>query len=102
MGSARMWASLTACRRKDRRRQMRQLWRQIDQLLRRRESALADGALREVRASYLAVGIVLLAAAYGFFMGWYAVFSRQVPEWRQMAGGLWKMPTPFFMRSEEH
>ena len=76
---------------------MRQLWRQIDQLLRRRESALADGALREVRASYLAVGIVLLAAAYGFFMGWYAVFSRQVPEWRQMAADMWKMPTLFLM-----
>lgn len=76
---------------------MRQLWRQVDQLLRRRESALTDGALQEVRASYLAVGIVLLAAAYGFFMGWYALFSRAVPEWRQVAADVWKMPTLFLM-----
>jgi hypothetical protein len=61
---------------------MRQLWRQVDQLLRRQELALADDALRDVRASYLVVGIVFLAAAYGFFMGWYAIFSRAVPEWR--------------------
>jgi hypothetical protein len=76
---------------------MRQLWRPVDQLLRRRESALTDGALPEVRPSYLAVGIVLLAAAYGFFMGWYALFSRHVPEWRQVAADVWKMPTLFLM-----
>lgn len=76
---------------------MRQLWRQVDQLLRRQESALADDALRDVRASYLVVGIVLLAAVYGFFMGWYAIFSRAVPEWRQVAADTWKMPTLFLM-----
>jgi hypothetical protein len=76
---------------------MRQLWRQVDQLLRRQELALADDTLRDVRASYLAVGIVLLAAAYGFFMGWYAIFSRAVPEWRQVAADMWKMPTLFLM-----
>jgi hypothetical protein len=76
---------------------MRQLWQQVDQLLRRRESALTNGALQEVRASYLAVGIVLLAAGYGFFMGWYALFSRIVPEWRQVAADVWKMPTLFLM-----
>ena len=76
---------------------MRQLWQQLDQLLRRQESALADDALHDVRASYLAVGIVLLAGIYGFFMGWYAIFSRAAPEWRQVAADTWKMPTLFLM-----
>src|SRR5271170_1613172 len=76
---------------------MRRLWQQADQLLRRRESALADGSLQELRVNHLVLGIVLLAAVYGFFMGWYALFSRQAPEWRQLAADVWKMPTLFLM-----
>ena len=30
-------------------------------------------------------------------MGWYAIFSRVVPEWRQLAADVWKMPTLFLM-----
>ena len=74
---------------------MRRMWRQVDELLRRREKALGETTWKEERAADLVWAIVLLAATYGMFMGLYAVFSREVHEYRQVLADMGKMPTLF-------
>lgn len=76
---------------------MKRLWRQVDQLLRRREGALGEQTWQEVRATDLVIGIMLLAASYGLFMGLYAVFSRRDSDGAQAVADMWKMPTMFLM-----
>ncbi len=40
---------------------------------------------------------VVLAAIYGFFIGWYSVFSRPQSEWMQIVACLWKVPALFLL-----
>jgi hypothetical protein len=76
---------------------MRELWRQVDGLLRGRETFSSEEALGKVRAKHLLVMVLLLAAAYGLFMGLYAIFSRDVAEYRQLASCAFKVPALFLL-----
>jgi len=76
---------------------MKQLWQQVDGLLRGRETLSSEEALGKVRASQLVVMVVLLAAVYGLFMGLYAIFSRDAAEYRQLASCAFKVPALFLL-----
>jgi hypothetical protein len=76
---------------------MKVIWGQLDRLLRGRGAALDEPALRTMNSAQLALLIVLLGAVYGFFMGWYGIFSRPEPEYRQVLACLWKVPTLFLL-----
>src|SRR3989442_10875370 len=76
---------------------MKSLWRQVDGLLRRRDVLGTEQGLLELKTELLVVGVVLLAALYGFFMGWYALFSRPEPEYRQVLADVWKVPSLFLL-----
>lgn len=76
---------------------MKVFWRQLDRLLRGQEGLRTEGALRELLAGHLVVAILLLGAVYGFFMGWYGIFSRTTPEYRQLLACLWKVPALFLL-----
>ncbi len=76
---------------------MKELWRQVDGLLRGRETFSSEEALGKVRAKHLLVMVLVLAAVYGLFMGLYAVFSRDVGEYRQMASCALKVPALFLL-----
>jgi hypothetical protein len=73
------------------------MWRQVDGLLRGRDTFSSEEALGKVRAQHLLVMVVLLAAVYGLFMGLYAVFSRDVAEYRQMAACAFKVPALYLL-----
>ncbi|MCG3150300.1 MAG: hypothetical protein PCFJNLEI_03783 [Verrucomicrobiae bacterium] len=76
---------------------MKELWRQVDGLLRGREAFSSEEALGKVQAKHLLVMVLLLAAVYGLFMGLYAVFSREVGEYRQMASCAFKVPALYVL-----
>ncbi len=76
---------------------MKELWRQVDGLLRGRETFSSEEALGKVRAQHLLVMVLILAAVYGLFMGLYAVFSRDVAEYRQLASCAFKVPALFLL-----
>ncbi len=76
---------------------MKELWRQVDGLLRGRETFGSEEALAKVRARDLLLIVLILAAAYGVFMGLYAVFSRETAEYRQMLSCAWKVPAVFVL-----
>jgi hypothetical protein len=74
---------------------MKKLWHQLEDLLRNREWHRNEESLRRIPLGPLLLTAILLAAIYGFFMGWYAVFSRPDPEYRQVLSCLWKVPMLF-------
>jgi hypothetical protein len=76
---------------------MKELWRQVDGLLRGRETFGSEEALAKVRARDLLVMVLILAAVYGLFMGLYAIFSREAPEYRQLASCAFKVPALFLL-----
>jgi hypothetical protein len=76
---------------------MKELWRQVDGLLRGRETFSSEEALGKVRASQLVIMVLLLAAAYGLFMGLYAIFSRETAEYRQLVSCAFKVPALFLL-----
>jgi hypothetical protein len=63
---------------------MKLLWQQLDQLLRRRELAMAGETPTELRVGPLADGIVVLAAPYRLFLDWYPLFSRDYTGWLEL------------------
>lgn len=76
---------------------MWQGFRELDRLLRgeaTRLSALREGRV-EVQLRGLALAIVALGALYGFCMGWFAVFNREEPEYRQVLSSMVKVPVLF-------
>ena len=75
---------------------MKQLWRQVDELL--RGKSLSEGAaLEKLRADQLVLAAVTFGAVYGFFMGWYGLFSRPEPEYRQVVACMVKVPALFLL-----
>ena len=76
---------------------MKRLWQQIDGLLRGSEWRSSEASLGKLSVGQLIVATVLLAAVYGFFMGWYGIFSRPEPEYRAVVACLWKVPSLFLM-----
>lgn len=76
---------------------MKRLWQELDRLLRGRERALGEDSLRQTSVGQLVMIVVLLAAAYGFFMGWYGIFSRTQPEYRAVLACLLKVPALFLL-----
>lgn len=76
---------------------MKKLWKQVDALLRGRETFSSEEALAQVQTSHLVAMVVLLAAIYGLFMGVYAIFSREVPEYRQLVSSAWKVPALYLL-----
>jgi hypothetical protein len=74
-------------------------FRELDRVLRgeaTRLPALREGRV-DVPAGGLAVLIVLLGALYGFCMGWFAVFNRPEPEFRQVLSSALKVPALFLL-----
>src|SRR5262245_51244832 len=57
-------------------------------------SALRQGVL-DVPVGGLTAVLVLLGAVYGFCMGWYALFNRDAPEYRQVVASMVKVPALF-------
>jgi len=76
---------------------MKKLWKQVDALLRGREAFSSEEALAQVQTSQLVVMVILLAAIYGAFMGVYAIFSREVPEYRQLLSSVGKVPALYLL-----
>src|ERR1044071_6756652 len=76
---------------------MKELWRQVDGLLRGRETFGSEEALGKARAQHLLVMVLILAAVYGLFMGLYAIFSRETAEYRQLVSGAFKVPALFLL-----
>lgn len=76
---------------------MKKLWRQVDGLLRGRETFSSEEALAQVSPGQLVVMTILLAAIYGAFMGLFAIFSRPVAEYRQVLSCIWKVPALFLL-----
>ena len=76
---------------------MKELWRQVDGLLRGRETFGSEDSLGKVRAQHLLVMVLLLAAVYGLFMGLYAIFSRETAEYRQLVSCAFKVPALFLL-----
>jgi hypothetical protein len=76
---------------------MKQLWKQVDGLLRGREAFSSEEALGQVRAAHLVLMVLLLGAVYGVFMGVYAIFSRATPEYRQLVSSGCKVPALFLL-----
>ena len=76
---------------------MKRLWQELDRLLRGRERALGEESLRLTSVGQLVAVVLVLAAVYGFFMGWYGIFSRTQPEYRAVAACLFKVPALFLL-----
>jgi len=76
---------------------MKQLWRQVDELLRGRSLFAGEATLAKLRPGQLLLVAVVLGAVYGFFMGWYGLFSRPAPEYRQVLACMLKVPTLFLL-----
>lgn len=73
--------------------------RDLDELLRGRRTApteLLEGRVG-VSAGRLVAMAVVLGAAYGFFMGWFAIVNRPVGEYRQLLACVVKLPALFLL-----
>ncbi len=71
----------------------------LDELLRGHRTSPAALLQGEVNLSlrvFLPLA-VLLGAAYGFFMGWFSVLSREAPEYRQVLACMIKVPALFLL-----
>jgi hypothetical protein len=74
-------------------------FRELDRILRgdaTRLSALREGRV-ETPTGGLLLLIVFLGAFYGACMGGYAIFNREVPEWRQVLASALKVPALFLL-----
>lgn len=71
----------------------------LDSILRGETTRVAR--LREGRIAAPAGGltllIVMLGASYGFCMGWFALFNREAPEYRQLLAAVVKVPALFLL-----
>ena len=76
---------------------MRQLWRQVDELLRGKSLYEGEATLAKLRPGQLLLVAMALGAVYGFFMGWYGLFSRPAPEYRQVLACMVKVPALFLL-----
>ncbi len=76
---------------------MKRLWQQLDRLLRGQDGLRSESALGQLEARHLVIAAVLLGILYGFFMGWYGLFSRATPEYRQALACMWKVPALFLL-----
>lgn len=74
---------------------MPSLWSDLDGVLRGKGVDAPDAA--PIPLTRLLSLIVLLGAAHGFFVGWYAVLQHPAPEWRQMASAMAKIPLLFLL-----
>lgn len=73
--------------------------RELDDFLRGRKTTtamLADGQIQAPLRRFLPLAIGL-AAAYGFFMGWYSVLSRDERELMQLLASVVKLPALFLL-----
>lgn len=73
--------------------------RELDRVLRgeaTRPAGLREGTVR-IRAGGLIVVIVCLGLVAGFCVGWFALFNRAVPEYRQLLSSAVKVPLLFFL-----
>lgn len=61
-----------------------------------RPAALRDGTIR-IPVPGLTVVIVILGLLAGFCVGWFALFNRQPPEYRQVLAAAVKVPLLFFL-----
>src|SRR5262245_17948978 len=78
---------------------MRRWLQELDRILRgdaTHLSALRTGKI-EIDTRGVATVLLGLACLYGFCMGWYAVFSREEPEVRQLFASIIKVPLLFFL-----
>ncbi|MBN1510435.1 MAG: hypothetical protein JXB13_00330 [Phycisphaerae bacterium] len=74
-------------------------FRQVDDLLRGRRTApeiLSKGEIPLPLRVFTPMSI-LLGLIYGFFMGWYALFSRENPAYAQMLASTVKLPALFLL-----
>ncbi len=72
---------------------------QLDELLRGRKTrvdAIADGRVDLPLRAFVPLA-VLLGAAYGFFMGWYAIIGREPPCYMQILASTVKLPALFLL-----
>jgi hypothetical protein len=72
---------------------------ELDRILRgeaTRPSALRTGKM-DLRLRSLAAVITVLGGLYGFCMGWFALFNREAPEYRQLLASVVKVPALFFL-----
>jgi hypothetical protein len=76
---------------------MKKLWQQVDELLRGKSLYQGEATLEKLRPLQLTLAAVLFAAVYGFFMGWYGLFSRPEPEYRQVIACMLKVPALFLL-----
>lgn len=73
--------------------------RELDELLRGQKTQaneLMAGRLRLPLRRFVTIA-VLLGALYGFFMGWFAVFSRTPPNYPQVLASTLKLPALFLL-----
>lgn len=73
--------------------------RDLDALLRGQRTLAADlvaGRLQMSLRTFVPVAVVL-GAGYGFFMGWFAVFNREPPNYQQLLASTVKLPALFLL-----
>lgn len=78
---------------------MRSWFRNLDELLRGRRTspdALLNGVIELPLRRFVPISI-LLGAVYGFFMGWYAILSREPAEYQQLLATVVKIPALFIL-----
>lgn len=76
---------------------MKKLWQQVDELLRGKSLYEGAATLEKLRPGQLVLAAIAFGAVYGFFMGWYGLFSRPEPEYRQVIACMLKVPALFLL-----
>src|SRR3989442_553095 len=74
-------------------------FKELDHLLRGQATqlpSLRQGTVPVSLTGLTAVSL-LLSAVYGFFIGWFALLNREVPEYQQLAASMVKVPLLFFL-----
>jgi hypothetical protein len=72
---------------------------ELDRILRgdaTRLAVLRSGRI-EISIGGQSAVLVLLSVLYGFFMGWFALYNRDAPEYRQVVATMIKVPALFFL-----
>jgi hypothetical protein len=78
---------------------MRRWLRELDRILRgdaTRPAVLRSGRI-EISIGGQSIVLVALSVLYGFFMGWFALYNREAPEYRQVVAAMMKVPALFFL-----
>lgn len=73
--------------------------KEVDRILRgeaTRPSALQDASI-PIPAFGVTAVVVVLGLIYGFFMGWFALFNRDSPEYQQLLASTVKVPALFLL-----